>query len=129
MAKKKKSDKPDIHIEGGVYPGRDFVAGDVTYHSYQEIHTENIQTSAEFTAALNALQAQIATLRQQPDLTSIQTRNIETGEKQVTQAVQETRKEKPNGNAIKQTLTEAKETFELLSGSVTAAAGLAAMLT
>ena len=137
MAEKKTNpEEKGVHLEGGVYirgnvtAGRDVVQGDQYNYHYapHDFQITNIQTPAEFTAKLAEVRAEIALLKQQSDLTSAQKRNIEAAEQQVVVVLEETQKETPDENSIKATLTEAKETFELLSGSIAAAAGLGAVL-
>ena len=107
------------NIKGGIHAGRDVVQGNQT----NIIKTENIQTLPEFITALQQVQAQITELKQQP-LTSAQRRNVEIVEGQVTEVVKEVQKPKPLGERVKTTLAEAKETMELLGGSIAAAATL-----
>ena len=129
MAKKNNSGTK-ITIKGDVKAGRDVIQGDQTNYNYapHDFQITNIQTQADFTAKLAEVHAAIAALKQQPDLTSAQKRNIEAAEQQVVVVIEETQKDTPDENSIKATLTEAKETFDLLSGSIASAARLGAVL-
>jgi nucleoside phosphorylase len=117
--------RPVYNIQGGVHAGRDTILGDQTNITY---FIENIQSAGEFVTALAALQAQITVLMQQVDLNNAQHRALETALFSITQAAAEAQKPKPERSQVKQTLTEAKETLEMLSGSVKAAVGLGGVL-
>ena len=67
-------------------------------------------------------------LKQQPELSSAQTRNIEIAEEQITEASEKAKGTNIDGAEVKDLLTKAKETFDLLSGSIAAAAGLGVVL-
>jgi hypothetical protein len=99
------------------------IQGDQTNY----INVANIQSPAEFASALGQAQAQIVALKQGA-LTSAQARNIEAAELKVIEAVEETQKPQPLGERIKATLSEAKETMDLLGGSLSAAAALGTTL-
>ncbi len=126
----KKDGGHTVNVKGNITAGRDVIQGDQTNYHYapHDFQINNVQTQADFTAKLAEVRAEIALLKQQSDLTSAQKRNIEAAEQQVVVVLEETQKENPDENSIKATLTEAKETFELLSGSVAAAVGLGAVL-
>lgn len=134
--KKSKPEEEGVHLEGGVYvrgnvtAGRDVIQGDQYNYHYapHDFQLTNIQTPADFTAKLAEVRGEITLLKQQPDLTSAQKRNLEAADQQVIVAIEETKKENPDENSIKATLTEAKETFDLISGSIASAAGLGAVL-
>lgn len=118
-----------INVKGNITAHRDFIQGDqYNYNAPRDIQINNTQTLEEFTAKLTEIQAEISLLKQQPTLTSAQKRNIEIAEQQVIMTIDETHQENPDENSIKATLTEAKETFDLLSGSITAAAGFGIVL-
>ncbi len=119
-----------INVKGNITAGRDVIQGDQTNYHYapHDFQITHINSPAEFTAKLAEVRAEIALLKQQPDLTTAQKRNIEAAEQQVVVVIEETQKENPDENSIKETLTEAKETFDLLSGSIASAAGLGMVL-
>ena len=75
MAKKKsrpeQSAEQIFNVAGGIHAGHDVVMGSQT-----NIQTADIQSPQEFTAALQRIQAQVSALKQQPQLTSAQARNI-----------------------------------------------------
>lgn len=118
MAKKNNSGTK-ITIKGDVKAGRDVIMGD-----QYNVDVANVTTPAEFTAKLAEIQAAIAALKQEPVLTSVQKRNVEAAEQQVAKAAEEARKPDADGEKIKETLTEAKDTFDLLSGGLEAAVKL-----
>lgn len=124
MAQAKKKETPQIgsmsggqvfNIEGGVHAQGDVVMGNQTKY--------NIQTPADFLLALKDVQAQVAVLKQ-GQLTSAQERNIEVVEARVVEAVAEVQQPQPLGEKIRAALLEAKETLDLLTGSLQSAAGL-----
>jgi hypothetical protein len=61
-------------------------------------------------------------------LSSAQTRNIEAAEEQVAKAAEEAAKPDTDGTQVQETLKEAQETFDLLSGGIASAAGLGIVL-
>jgi len=117
---------PTFNIQGGIHAGRDVIQGDQT--NYINIaNVANIQSPAEFVGALQQVQAQIAEMRQ-GQLTSAQARNLEAAELKVIEASQETQKPQPLGKRIKTSLGEAKETMDLLGGSLQSAATLGTVI-
>lgn len=133
MAKKsKKSDpssaKQTINVEGGIHARRDVIQRDQYNYAPRDIQIKNISTPDEFVAKLAEIQAQIAVIKQQADLSSAHTRNLEAAETQLAKATEEAQKPDADGGHIQKSLTEVKETFDLLSGSIASAAGLGAVL-
>jgi chromosome segregation ATPase len=128
MATKKDSDLSGIHIEGGVHAGRDVILGDQYNYGLRDERIAQIASPDEFRKALAEIQAQIAHLKQQPELSAAQKRNIEAAENQVTVAVEEAQKPKASGSKIKEALTDAKDTFDLISGGLEAAVKLGSTL-
>jgi hypothetical protein len=116
------SSGPVYHIEGGIHAGRDVIQGDQTKNITITNITNitNIQSPAEFAEALQQVQAQVADLKQ-GQLTSAQARNLNEVESRLAEALEEAQKTQPLGERIKVTLTEAKETLELLGGGLGAA--------
>ncbi|MEA3350205.1 MAG: hypothetical protein U9Q82_06265 [Chloroflexota bacterium] len=121
-----KNDKTTINVEGGIHAGRDVIQGDQI--NYGDIQITNASTPDEFTQKLAEIQSAIQTLKQQPDLSSAQTRNIEAAEEQVSKAAGEVQNPETDGKDVQKTLTEAKETFDLLSSGIASAAGLGVVL-
>jgi nucleoside phosphorylase len=109
----------------GVHAGRDVILGDQKNVTYL---IRNIQSAGEFVTALADLQSQITVLMQQADLNNAQHRALETAQQSIAQAVAEAQKTKPECNQVRQTLTDAKEIMEMLSGSVKAAVRLGSVL-
>ena len=109
-------------VHGGIHASHDVIMHD--QYNLQDQRTVTINTPAEFIVELRQLHAQIAALKQQPQLTSAQVRNIEVVEVQVEEAVKETQKPQPLGERIKTTLIEAKDTMDLLAASLGTAAAL-----
>lgn len=133
MAKKPKKTTPAapkqmIHVEGGIHAGRDVIQGDQINYGPRDFQVTNITTPGEFVAKLAEIQAEIASIKQQTDLSSAQKRNLETAETQLAKASEEAQKPEADGGEIQETLTEVKETFELLGNSITAAVGLGTVL-
>jgi TolA-binding protein len=131
--KKKPAEKPSssgqtFNIEGGVHAGRDVIQSNQYNYGGQTQQIANIQSQAEFVAALSSLQSQIAALKQQAALNAAQLRNLESADKQIAQAARAAQKPQADGGEIEKTLTEAKDTMDLLSGSVTSAIGLGTTL-
>jgi len=121
--KKEQQARQVFNITGGIHAGRDVIQGDQTNY----INTANIQSPAEFASALQQVQAQIAEMKQGP-LTSAQARNIEAAELKVTEATDEIKKPQPLGERIKASLSDAKETMELLAASLKPAVELGTTL-
>jgi hypothetical protein len=123
--KAKTQQKPTGHtynIQGGIHAGRDVIQGNQTKNITISNITNitNIQTPAEFAAALGQVQAQVTELKQ-TRLTSAQARNLNEVENRLAEATEEAQKPQPLGERIKTTLAEAKDTLELLGGSLGAA--------
>lgn len=131
-AKSKKDDtqpaKQVFNIKGGVHAGRDVIQGDQTnYIPYNAQQIANLASPAEFLTVLRQAQAQIAEMKK-AELSKAQARNLEAAETLVGEVVEEAQKPQPALDRIKDTLTEAKETMELLSGSIAAATVLGTTL-
>jgi uncharacterized phage infection (PIP) family protein YhgE len=88
----------------------------------------NINTPAEFVAKLGEIQAEIAKLKQQPNLTADQTTKLVAAEKKVAKAAEEAQKPDADTDKIEETLTDAKDKFDLLSGGLEAAIKLGSTL-
>ena len=113
-----------VYNIGTINVGRDLIQGDQTNYI---TNITNIQSPAEFVTALEQVQAQLAELKK-GQLTSAQARNLEVVETRVAEAAAEAQKPQPLGERVKATLSEAKETLELLSGSLGAATTLGTTL-
>lgn len=116
--------KQVFNIKGGIHAGRDVIQGDQTnYITYNAQQIANLASPAEFLTVLQQVQAQIAEIKK-AELTKPQTRNLEMVESLVGDVIEEVQKPQPVLERVKETLTEAKETMDLLSGSLTSAAAL-----
>ncbi len=113
-----------VYNIGAIHVGRDLIQGDQANYI---TNTTNIQSPSEFMQALEQVQAQLAELKK-GQLTGAQARNLEVVEARLAEAAAEAQKPRPLGERVKTTLSEAKETLELLSGSLGAAANLGATL-
>jgi t-SNARE complex subunit (syntaxin) len=131
-AKLKKDDTQPIKqvfkVKGGIHAGRDVIQGNQTnYITYNAQQIANLSSPAEFLTVLQQVQARIAEMKK-AELSKTQARNLEAAETLVGEVVEEAQKPQPALERIKDTLAEAKETMELLSGSVAAAATLGTTL-
>ncbi|RLC61751.1 MAG: hypothetical protein DRI48_10390 [Chloroflexi bacterium] len=115
-----------IAVTGGIHAGRDVIMGD-QYNDFRQ-QVARIETPAEFVAQLQALQRELAALKEQAGLPPQQAKEIEVVEENVQQALEEAQKPEPLGARITSTLSGAKGVMESLSGSVKAAVGLGAVL-
>jgi|GEM_PF-929863 len=132
-AKKKKSDRPTFHIEGGIHAQNVYQGDQIIYNAGRDIiqgDQTNIttiiqppQTTEEFMEILKAVQAQLAFMKQ-AGLTSAQKKIIESADGKVAEAAEEAAKPQPTGERIKSTLIEAKEYMDAIGGSLAAAAAL-----
>jgi len=124
-ATQKKTAGNIYNIQGGIHAGRDVIGGNqtknVTITTITNITNINtIQSSADFTAALQQVQAQVAALKR-GQLTTAQARNVNEVESRLAEAAQEIQKPQPLGARIKTALAEAKDTLELLGSGLGAA--------
>jgi hypothetical protein len=83
----------------------------------------NIQNQVQFVDELKMVQARIAEIKQ-GQLSTAQARNLEMVEGQIIAVTDEAQKPQPALERIQASLGEAKETLELLAGSLSAAAAL-----
>jgi len=104
--------------------GRDLIQSDQTNFIN---NVTNIQSPTEFVTALEQVLNQVAEIKK-GQLTKVQARNLDAVETCVMAAVDETYKPQPVGERIQSTLREAKESLDLLSGSLGAAATLGTTL-
>ena len=119
-------------MKGGVVVGGNVnVKGDrVVGTQYKDLREQvaQIATPAEFIARAQEVQAQIAALKQQPELAPAQVRRLELVEADVKETVEEAQKENPVGQRINETLASAKETMDKISAGVKSAVGLGVVL-
>ena len=124
--KKPPTHGPTFNIKGGVHAGRDVIMGDQYNRIFQKV--EQNPSPAEFAAALRAAREEIDAQKQQPGLTSAQVRNLEIASVKVLEAADKPGQPEPPVDEIKAALSEAKETMDLLSGSLLSAVNLGALL-
>jgi hypothetical protein len=124
--KKDQDNQPGIHIEGGVHAGRDVIMGDQYNHIVQNV--EQNPTPSVYISALKDVQKELTTLRQQPNLNATQVRNIDTAQGKVQEATEKASQPQPAVNEIQAALSEAKDTMDLLAGSILAAASLGVVI-
>ena len=115
-----------IAVTGGIHAGRDVIMGDQYNDLRQQV--AQIGTPAEFVAQVQALQAQLAALKQQPGLLPAQVQTLEVVEGNVREAVEEVQKPEPLAARITATLTGASAVMDSLSKGVQAAVGLGTVL-
>ena len=105
--------KQVININGGIHADRDVVMRDqINYGTVADI-----QNPPQFAAALQNVQEQIAQIKQ-GQLTSVQVRNLEVVEGRISEATEEVKKPQPLLEQIKTSLTDAKDTMEMLGGGL-----------
>lgn len=125
-AKKSEESSPKYHIEGGVHAGRDVILGDQYNQIVQQV--QNNPSPAEFTAALKQVQAELAALKQQPALSAVQAQVVQIAVEKVQAASDVASQPEPQVNELKAALTDAKESVQLISGSLLAAVQLGALI-
>ncbi len=91
-------------------------------------NVEQNPSPAGFLEALQEVQKELAALHEQADLTAAQTRNLESAQNSLQQAADKTSQPQPPAGEIKAALKDAKETMDVLSGSIVSAAKLGALL-
>ncbi len=132
-SKKKKPGRPTINIEGSIHANQVIMGDQTVYHTGRDIIqgdqtnfiavTRPPQTKDEFMAILQAVRAELATMKQST-LTTSQRQTVESAEKKVVEATEEATKSRPLGERIKTTLSEAKEYMDALGGSLASAMAL-----
>lgn len=127
-ATSKKADGPNIIIHGNINVGGDFISRD----QYKTVITNetinNISSPADFVAALNQLRAEIEALKVQPSIKPAVARRLNTVEGDIADVITEAKNEKPVAERIKSTLESAKDTMNLIKGSVGSAVALGTAL-
>lgn len=127
-SKPQNTDGPNIIVRGNINVGGDFISRD----QYKTVITNetinNISSPADFVAVLNQLKAEIEALKAQPNLDSTVARRLNTVEGDITDVINEVENEKPVAERIKSTLESAKDTMNLIKGSVSSAVALGTTL-
>lgn len=110
---------PQYNIKGGVHAGRDVVMGDQF-----NVLKDTPRNRDEYIVALIALQKQIAELKRGPDLRPVQERNIQGAEEKIAEAVSQAQGPEPLGERIRDTLNDAKDFMDAISGSMQSSVNL-----
>lgn len=118
--------KGGIVVGGSIKAGRDVIMGDQYNDLRQQV--AQIATPAEFIVKAQELQAQIAALKQQPELLPAQAATLDVVEGNVRQAIQAAQEPQPVGARINATLTGAKAVMDSMGEGVKAAVGLGTVL-
>lgn len=133
MAEKKKKAEQgghNYHTEGGIHAGRDVIMGDqhnrIVHRDDNRIISlvQHNPTPAGLVSALHEVRKELVIIKETPGLNGAQTRTVETALAQVEQAAAKAAQPEPPGNDILADLRAAKETIDLLAGSLASAAGL-----
>ena len=125
MAKKKEG--ATFNFNDKVEVKGDMIGGDKVIN--QAItNIQNNQTPEAFVQALQAVQGQIAMLKEEKTLLPAQVEEIEVVEGKLVEVVEASQSDKPNGTAIRKTLDEAKAMLDSIGGAATSAIGLGAIL-
>lgn len=121
-------DGSNIIVHGNINVGGDFISRDQYKTVTHNEITNNISSPADFVAVLNQLKAEIEVLKSQPNLDSTVARRLHTVVGDIKDVVTEAEKEKPVAERIKSTLESAKDTINLIKGSVGSAVALGTTL-
>jgi hypothetical protein len=112
------------NIKGGIH-ANNVVMGDQTNIVNQtQQNFVSPKTSEEFLIELTRVREEIKTLKNQPGLPPPVFEAIQTVEAQVLDAAEEVQQPEPSAQSIRDTLKEAKETMDLIKGSIQSAVGL-----
>ena len=127
-----------VTVGGDIKAGRDVVMRDQYNYNQQDqrvAHIQNIHTPTEFVLALQQVQAELAALRAQPELTAVQVRRLEAAEGDLADARAAAENPAPadeaaqtTGERINATLVAASETLENLQRRLQAAGALGATI-
>jgi hypothetical protein len=113
-------------VSGGIHAGRDVIMGD-QYNDFRQ-QVAQIGSVEEFLARAQELQAVLAEIKGQPELSGDQVETIEVVEGQIQQVIEEAEKPQPLPARITATLTGAKAVMDSLGDTVKSAVGLGAVL-
>lgn len=129
VAKRKRSPAARTMVSAKtIKAGRDIIMGDQKNIIDNRRQIAHVASPAEFVAELQKLQAQIAALKQERQITPAQVQAVEVVEGQVKEVIEEAQKPQPLGARITAALTGAQAVLGSMAGSVTAAVGLGATL-
>lgn len=118
---------PIYHFNGPIQITGKFVGGD-DHNIYYGDQITNIHSPTEFAVTLSVLQAQIATLQQQANLTAAQRQEVQAAGLQVAEAAKEVNQPVPDGKHITNILQEAKQTMDSMASSIGSAVDLGSAL-
>lgn len=124
----KKSDGPNIIVHGNINVGGNWINRDQNNTITNNYTTNNISSPADFVAALNQLKAEIEALKSQAEIEPTVIRRLNTVQDDIADVIAEAENEKPVAERIKSTLEGAKDTMNLIKGSVGAAVALGTTL-
>jgi len=124
----KKTGGTNITVLGNINVGRDWVGGDQHNTITNNYITNNISSPADFVAALNQLKAEIEALKSQAEIEPTVIRRLNTVQDDIADVITEAEHEKPVAERIKATLESAKDTMNLIKGSVGSAVALGTTL-
>ncbi len=124
----KKTGGTNITVLGNINVGRDWVNGDQHNTITNNYITNNISSPADFVEALNQLKAEIEALKSQAEIEPTVIRRLSTVQDDIADVITEAENEKPVTERIKSTLESAKDTMELIKGSVGTAVALGTTL-
>ena len=111
-----------IEIHGDVHAGRDVIMGNQVNDFLQQV--AQIASPEEFVARARELQAMLAEIKGQPELSQAEVDTIEVVEGQMEQVIKEAGKPQPLAARITATLTGAKLVMDSMGDTVKSAIGL-----
>lgn len=123
-----KSGGTNITVLGNINVGGAWVSGDQHNTITNNYVTNNISSPVDFISALNQLKAEIEALKSQPNLDSTVARRLNTVQEDIVDVITEAESEKPVIERIKSILESAKDTMDLIKGSVGSAMALGTTL-
>jgi hypothetical protein len=115
-----------IVVTGGIHARRDVIMGD-QYNDFRQ-QVAQVVSAEEFVAQAQELQAILAEIKRQPELSPEQAETVEVVEGQVQQVIEEAGKPQPVVARITATLTGARAVMDSLGETVKSAVGLGAVL-
>lgn len=123
-----KSGGTNITVLGNINVGGAWVNGDQHNTITNNYVTNNISSPADFVAALNQFKAEIEALKSQPNIEPVVARRLNTVQDDIADVITEAESERPTAERIKSTLESAKDTMELIKGSIGSALTLGTTL-
>jgi L-ribulose-5-phosphate 3-epimerase UlaE len=120
-----KTGSKSYNIRGGIQAGRDVILGD-----QQIINTQitTIKTSADFVTELEKIESEIKKIKKNSGIPKPDKQRIAAAQENIRAAILEAQRNKPLGTKIKETLDNAKEIMEKVTGNINVAIGLGAII-